>query len=178
LQPFFFIFLHFNDRELRLRYWFDTEFQDDGNHIALISIGVVAEDGREYYAVSADYDPATASDWLLANVIPQLGTGERKPRPRIREELQSFFSVGGTPEFWSDCGEYDWIVLRQLFGALTDWPAGWPYLAMDVEQWRIQQGTPAFPPQPAGLHHALADARNVRENWRWLRARVQGGCPC
>ena len=35
-------------------YCYDTEFLDDGNTIELISIGIVCEDGREYYAVNAD----------------------------------------------------------------------------------------------------------------------------
>lgn len=31
-----------------MRYFYDTEFIEDGHTIELISIGVVAEDGREY----------------------------------------------------------------------------------------------------------------------------------
>ena len=30
-----------------MRFWFDTEFYEDGHTIQLISIGVVAEDGRD-----------------------------------------------------------------------------------------------------------------------------------
>lgn len=37
-----------------MRYFFDTEFHEDGQTIDLISIGIVAEDGREFYAVSRD----------------------------------------------------------------------------------------------------------------------------
>lgn len=161
-----------------MRYWFDTEFQDDGRHIALISIGVVAEDGREYYAVSSDYDPSRATDWLRLNVLPQLGAAKRKPRQLIQQELQTFFSLAPPPEFWAYCGEYDWIVLRQLFGTLTDWPEGWPYLAMDIEQWRLQLGAPLFPPQQAGLHNAIADARHTQACWQWLADRARGESPC
>ena len=35
-----------------VKYFFDTEFYEDGKTIDLISIGIVAEDGREFYAVS------------------------------------------------------------------------------------------------------------------------------
>ena len=35
-----------------MRYFYDTEFLEDGETIDLISIGIVAEDGREYYAVT------------------------------------------------------------------------------------------------------------------------------
>jgi hypothetical protein len=38
----------------KTRYAFDTEFIEDGRTIDLISIGIVCEDGREYYAVNSD----------------------------------------------------------------------------------------------------------------------------
>lgn len=37
--------------------------------IDLISIGIVAEDGREYYAISSQFDPLEASDWVRDNVL-------------------------------------------------------------------------------------------------------------
>ena len=39
-----------------MRYFYDTEFLEDGETIDLISIGIVAEDGREYYAVNLNAD--------------------------------------------------------------------------------------------------------------------------
>ena len=39
-----------------MKYFIDTEFVDDGKTIDLISIGIVAEDGRELYVESADFD--------------------------------------------------------------------------------------------------------------------------
>lgn len=56
------------------RYCYDTEFLEDGSTIELISIGIVADDGREYYAVNADM-PAPQIEkhrWLMANVVPSL----------------------------------------------------------------------------------------------------------
>lgn len=139
---------------------------------------MVSEDGREYYAVSAEYDPERATEWLAQHVLPLLGSGFTKSHQLIRDELEIFFSVDTSPEFWAECGEYDWIVLRQLFGTITDWPSGWPYLAMDIEQWRIQLGAPPFPAQQTGLHNALADARNARDRWNWLVARCKGDSEC
>lgn len=57
-----------------MRYCYDTEFLEDGKIIELISIGIVGEDGRTYYAVNADMpiDRIIADDWLLANVWPHL----------------------------------------------------------------------------------------------------------
>ena len=41
------------------RYFYDCEFIEDGRTIELVSIGVVAQDGREFYAVSTEFDPDT-----------------------------------------------------------------------------------------------------------------------
>jgi hypothetical protein len=51
-------------------YWFDTVFHEDGSAIDLVSIGVVAEDGRTYHAVSAACDWARATPWPLENLRP------------------------------------------------------------------------------------------------------------
>jgi hypothetical protein len=54
--------------------YYDTEFIEDGRTIDLISIGMVAEDGREYYAVNSDapWDRIKKNDWLVRNVLPSL----------------------------------------------------------------------------------------------------------
>lgn len=40
--------------------------------IDLISIGLVAGDGRQYYAISKEFDDRNASDWVRNNVISKL----------------------------------------------------------------------------------------------------------
>ena len=52
-----------------MKYFYDTEFIEDGSTIELVSIGIVAEDGREYYAVSRDFDATRASDWVVRNCL-------------------------------------------------------------------------------------------------------------
>lgn len=59
-----------------MKIWYDTEFLEDGKTIELISIGMVREDGKEYYAV-VDVDAITwlritKHDWLIRNVLPSL----------------------------------------------------------------------------------------------------------
>jgi hypothetical protein len=50
----------------------DTEFIEDGSTIDLISIGIVCEDGREYYAQSVEFDHRKASEWVKENVLVHL----------------------------------------------------------------------------------------------------------
>ncbi|KIF66293.1 hypothetical protein HY68_36950 [Streptomyces sp. AcH 505] len=59
---------------------YDLEFLEDGHTIEVISIGMVADDGREYYAVNSDapWDRIKENDWLVRNVLPSLPmTGKR-----------------------------------------------------------------------------------------------------
>ena len=152
------------------RYWFDTEFDERGPDIQLISIGIVAEDGRTYHAASADYDDSGANDWLRAHVLPPLATIERKSRARIRQEVLTFLDPAPS-EIWAYFGEYDWIVLRQLIGHMLDWPAGWPLSHMNLEQLRLHLGGPALPPHGGTEHNALDDALWCREAWQLLTRR-------
>ena len=56
------------------RFFIDTEFVEAGagSPIYLLSIGIVAEDGREYYS-QLHYDKyPDVSDWVARNVLPSL----------------------------------------------------------------------------------------------------------
>lgn len=58
-----------------MRFHYDTEFVEDGHTIGLLSIGIVADDGREYYAVVDDtwtIQQAVEHPWLRENVVPSL----------------------------------------------------------------------------------------------------------
>lgn len=73
-----------------MKYFIDTEFIE-GFHkpflgkrrhfIDLISIGIVAEDGREYYAISDEFDESKASGWVKENVIDRLPSRVKKVIP-------------------------------------------------------------------------------------------------
>jgi hypothetical protein len=64
------------------RYFYDFEFLEDGRTIDPISVGVVCDDGRQFYAVFEEigsndgrrqlYDRIRRHPWLMANVIPHL----------------------------------------------------------------------------------------------------------
>jgi hypothetical protein len=53
-----------------VKIYYDTEFIDDGKTIDLVSIGMVAEDGRELYVVSKEFpvDKLQQNKWLKDNV--------------------------------------------------------------------------------------------------------------
>lgn len=175
-----------------MRMWFDTEFIEDGKTIDLVSIGIVAEDGREFYAEVAGVDYSRASEWVQENVIAHLwhrqdskrapniwirdgGRGGLMSRQHIAREIVSFCDPDayGKPEFWAYYADYDWVALCQLFGTMMELPKGWPMYCRDIKQWADMLGNPSLPEQDKGEHHALADARWNREAWEFL-ARQHG----
>lgn len=56
-----------------MKYFLDTEFIEDGKTIDLISIGLVCEDGREYYAINKECDFSKADNWVVDNVLNPIG---------------------------------------------------------------------------------------------------------
>lgn len=149
-----------------MRFWFDTEFYEDGRCIQLISIGIVAADGRTYYAETTQSRAlANASDWLAENVKPHL-TGAITLRDRMRADIVTF--MGDKPEIWAYYADYDWVVLCQLFGRMIDLPEGWPMYCRDIKQLADDLGNPKLPPQATAAHNALNDALWARDAWAFL----------
>lgn len=147
------------------RIFFDTEFIEDGATIDLLSIGLVAENGDEYYAEPEEAKRTRADAWVSKNVLPHLH-GPIKTRKQIADEVIAF--VGDSPEFWAYYADYDWVALCQLYGRMIDLPSGWPMFCRDVKQLAVSLGSPQLPAQSETEHHALADARWVRQAWEFL----------
>lgn len=155
-----------------MRYFIDTEFIEDGRTIELLSIGVVCEDGRELYHVSAEADWAQANDWVIDNVLPHLDRRIEVPRATIAADLLKFVNHGDSPpEFWGYYADYDWVAVAQLYGTMMDLPKGWPMFCMDLKQLCVSKGDPKLPEQASTEHHALADARWNRDVYDWLMER-------
>ena len=81
-----------------MRFFYDTEFIDNGRTIELISIGVAAEDGREYYACSTEFPVEQAGRWVRTHVLPKLPMTSLPPQiPRFARELRQFWEERGSP---------------------------------------------------------------------------------
>jgi len=167
-----------------VRFFYDTEFIEDGVTIDLVSIGVVAEDGREYYAVSTEFDPSRAGAWVRENVLPKLPSpADRawRSREQIRTELLDFLGQSsGDIELWAWIGAYDHVALAQLWGAMPAMPRQLPRFTRDLRQRWDDVGKPHLPAAPANAHDALADAREVSRRWKlidqlWREQRVSVG---
>ncbi len=171
-----------------MRYFIDAEFHESGygNPIELISLAVVCDDGREFYAVAADgWYPAMVSDWLKENVLPHLYVDTnvmnipggsyfpKCPRSEMAEMLTAFIKDEGAnkPEIWGYYGDYDWVIFCQLFGRMIDLPKHFPRICLDIKQRCIDFGNPKLPKQKGQAHNALADARYNKTMFEFLEFR-------
>lgn len=159
-----------------MRYYIDHEFLEDGLTIKLISIGIVADDGREYYAINAGMPWARIQrhPWLMKNVVPYLPQNPdsvgvdldwshplMKPKTTIAREVEEFLTADGSePELWAWYAAYDHVCLAQLWGRMLDMPRRIPMYTNDLRQECHRLGDPPMPPQATVEHHALADAQH------------------
>lgn len=151
-----------------MKYWYDTEFYEDGERIHLISIGIVAEDGRKLYMESADFDwtIVPAGHWIWENVYPHLQRGSfLRSRRQMQNELRKFITQDGTElnnQLWGYYPAYDHVVLAQLFGRMVDMPDGVPWFTQDIRQLKQMLNDEGweyeFPKQESVAHNALNDA--------------------
>lgn len=178
-----------------MRYFLDEEFIENGKTIDLVSIGIVAEDGRELYLQSTEFDESKASEWVKEHVLEHLPlcpccghkvnhidqpTGQCRSkrcmfrtREYIKREVQAFLDAEqhGYPELIGWCCAYDFVALCQLWGTMMDVPCFIPHSMIDIQQILDERGITddLLPQQEEGLHHALSDARHIKRLWDWLQ---------
>ena len=155
-----------------MKYFIDTEFIE-GFHkplfgkkrhfIDLISIGIVCEDGRSYYAISNEFNSKDADLWVKENVISKLPIKipNQHDSPRVREEsylyksnkriaedimlfcgrevIENKFGDGHYVypkdiEFYAYYADYDWVLFCSLFGRMIDLPEDFPKYCKDLKQ--------------------------------------------
>jgi hypothetical protein len=157
-----------------VRYFYDCEFIEDGTTIDLVSIGVVDENGREFYAVSTEFDPSRAIEWVRRHVLAKLpppADPAWKSREQIRAELLEFLTAPGDPiELWAWMAGYDHVALAQLWGDMRALPRPIPRFTHELRQRWEDAGCPPLPDAGVDQHDAIADARHNLARWRVLEA--------
>ena len=155
------------------RFFYDTEFMEEPGFLELISIGVVDEDGNEFYACNLDADLGRANQWVKDRVIPLLPGYESSEWMRMKyiaDSLMEFIqpSESDPVDMWGFYADYDHVLLCWLFGKMVDLPKGMPVYTLDIRQLAWSLGNPPLPKQPKGEHNALADAKWNRQAYQFL----------
>ena len=160
------------------RVFYDCEFIEDGRTIELVSIGAIDEAGREFYAVSTEFDSDRAIPWVRANVLDKLPPPSDlswRSLEQIRSDLFAFLTATGEGlELWAWYAAYDHVALCQLWGGMPALPRALPRFTKDLRQRWDDLGRPALPGAPDDQHDALADARHNLERWWALERHRQG----
>lgn len=144
--------------------FFDTEFTDF-IQIDLISVGLVAEDGREFYAERNDYRQEDCSDFVREAVLPLL---RRFPNARFSEAQLSFRLrewLASLGPFTLACDSFhDRDLLIDLLGDMPPNFEGWLNLNEHMSE-AYRQAEAAFHSGGWPWHHALYDAQAMRAGW-------------
>ena len=163
----------FPHSENYMRVFFDCEFTGMvgiRHDPKLISIGLVAEDGREIYAELSDtWTEEICSNFVLDTVLPELTGGdalmtEAECAGRLKDWIEAF---GMPVELCSDSPTFDWPFVEDLFGRY-----GWPSnlskkcIWIEIDDYHCYEATEQFWQDNLHLgavrHHALWDARALR----------------
>ena len=102
-----------------MKIFFDTEFTGLHKDTTLISIGLIAENGEEFYGGMSDYDRSQVDEWIEENVIKHMYLGENKSyhygtKKEISEKLNKWLKQFETVEWVSDVCHYDFVLLIDL----------------------------------------------------------------
>jgi hypothetical protein len=150
----------------------DTEFTDFVRP-DLISLALVSEDGREFYAERTDYHRDACNDFVKKTVVPVLGRvpGAACSRSELTERLHVWFEQLPEPATIIYDFEGDWLLL--LGRSYRSPPAnfgeplhlGNSSITHPVFEKALNRiYTQDWPP-----HHALADARALMAGYRAWR---------
>ena len=117
-----------------MKLFFDTEFTGLHQNTCLLSIGIVDENGREFYRELDDYDPTQLNDWLRDNVIASFTNEGSVNMGMLRDDLENWLHPYASDqiEVWSDCLAYDWVLFCEIFGGAFEVPKNIYYIPFDI----------------------------------------------
>lgn len=132
--------------------FFDTEFTGLHKNTNLISIGIVAENGKKFYAENANIIPMvpTLDKWIRDNIINNTIMGGNAKLEKIlnnkdittvirfmsdiKYQLDKWLKQFNTVQFISDVCHYDFVLLIDIFGGAFDLPINVSPVCYDINQ--------------------------------------------
>jgi len=144
-------------RTTRTNLYFDMEFTGLHQNTTLISLGIVSECGKTFYAELTDYDKSQIDDWLETYVLGNMKLGVNclsrsrhsdnpvgKPTENsysvklkcdmvgLKLELKTWLAQFDEILMVSDCLAYDWVLWNQIWGHAFNIPAHVFYIPIDI----------------------------------------------
>lgn len=130
-----------------MKVFLDTEFTGLHQHTTLISIGLIDEQGKMFYAELNNYNINQVDEWIEENVIKHLtynhtlmalniskhnDVSMKGTSDAVASELRRWLSQYDSVEIWSDCLAYDWVLFNELFGHAFNIPSNVYYIPFDI----------------------------------------------
>ena len=174
--------------------YFDTEFTGLHKGTTLISIGLIASNGKKFYAEIVDYDRSQVNDWIKENVINNLWAVSKTidecskfeyyhlgTREQIAQKLKEWFLEFDSIQLISDVAHFDMVLLIDLFGGAFDLPKNVNPSCHDINQdiakFLVVTESEAFDVSrecflgiclSSGKHNALYDAEIIKEIYEFI----------
>jgi hypothetical protein len=153
-----------------MRVFLDTEFTNLQDR-QLISLGLVAESGAEFYGESSDFDLSHCSEFVRETVLPQLGSpaGRAMPPGQLRLEVTDWLQSVPVRDHRILCYDHDFDreLLERLMGGQLPrrWRTENVWTRLDAARQE------AFFAEHGHRHHALWDARANRASFHSAASR-------
>ena len=159
-----------------MKLYIDTEFTDlvgIEHDIQLISIGVVAEDGSEFYVeLTGHYQSSECSAFVQEAVLPHMDPAQhgKSPRDAALSLAEWVFSLGDECILATDSVGYDFGLVAELLLEHQCWPATLAHDASVINREEVAARIEGyFQRNPSSIrHHALWDARALAAACREL----------
>lgn len=135
-----------------MKIFFDTEFTGLHKNTTLISIGLIDENGRTFYAEFNDYDESQCDEWIYEHVIKNLKWSKEGPVKEftnildkgslevygdtkyIKEALIDWLSQYNNVNLISDVCHYDMVLFIDIFGDAFKLPDNVTPACHDINQ--------------------------------------------
>ena len=131
-----------------MKIFFDTEFTALNKDCELLSIGLISEDNKMFYAEINDFDEKKTTPWVKQYVVPNLIFYGKTYTEYIKKDDDYVKMLGSTKyiadelrhwleqfdeiEMWGDCLCYDWTLFIDLFGSAFDIPKNVYHIPFDL----------------------------------------------
>ena len=171
--------------------YFDTEFTGLHQNTTLISIGIISDCNKTFYAELLDYNKSQIDTWLQDNVISNLRLSDKNILIKknkledgsfesteiltdlisLKSHLTDWLNQFDDIEIWSDCLSYDWVLFNEIFGGALKLPKKINYIPFDIcTQFKLLGIDPDINReefsevdlQDAQKHNALWDAKIIK----------------
>lgn len=127
--------------------YFDTEFTGLHKDTTLISIGLISENDKTFYAEFIDYDKSQVDAWIKENVIDNLiikdygvkkdtwnETTVKGNKTLIKFYLSMWLAQFESVQLVSDVSHYDMVLFIDIFGSAWDLPKNVNPSCHDINQ--------------------------------------------